>query len=190
MNFLPYLVTRYVLSLGNVRWDSRHGTPSQDQTCIWLKPSGRVTCLQLFWCIQICSHHTEGYACASPTWWGTATPSSPSTSMKCCIAWLHWKTSELQEQRLSSPHPADTFLILFYLLFITFPFPKSQCWQALVVSLMKILLLSSNAFYTAGYEQCNCFSTGNVPFYGFEVCPAQSNSDAYRASRASCNIIT
>lgn len=36
------------------------------------------------------------------------------------------KTSELQEQRLSSLHLADTFLMFVYLLFITFPFPKSK----------------------------------------------------------------
>lgn len=45
-------------------------------------------------------------------------------------------------------------------------------------------------FYTTGYKQCNCFSTGIVSFYAFEVCQRQSNSDAYKASRDSCNLIT
>lgn len=101
------------------------------------------------------------------------------------------ETREIQEQGLSNL--AYTFQVFFYLLFITLLFPKSKCWSSASSKPHENLILQFEClvrFYAAGYEQCNCFSTGTVYFYRFEFCPTQSNFDAHMAPRDSCNIIT
>lgn len=106
---------------------------------------------------QVYPPHGRVHLCFSPVMdHGQSTKSKHSHERLYSTTSL--KTSELQKQGLSSLQLADTFLMFFYLLFITFPFPKSKMLASAnsephenLISQFKCLV----TFYTAGYEQCN-----------------------------------